>query len=392
MAKPTPKPTPTQSAQPGVDPALAGFAKALQDAISGQQGGQSVSKMPVYMGMGADGKTPITKTVQELKAEYLTVPQTTKDAIAQFLRARGQKVSDSAVRTVWGQMVEASAYQYGQEKSSGATTFSTPLDVLNKATNALASSGGYGLYNTPPQVYHIDQTGAQSALNIAALQNGYAGKFTAKDYNQFMNDYNAAAARNPASYRVINGVQYMQPSSFTPTDFTKHWLWAHANVSDPNLRGDAATTLSQLQAIAANNNLPLSQMEIQAAAKNVLNGTGTIDSYKQQWGQMAVSKYYPSLSDRMQATPGATVRDLLDPYISTIANTLELSPSQISLNDPLLHAAMGNGGTDGKDTSLSMFQLQQAAMNDPRWQKTSTANKYAADAAVAVARGFGFGV
>lgn len=81
---------------------------------------------------------------------------------------------------------------------------------------------------------------------------------------------------------------------------------------------------------------------------------------------------------------GVDLSTVYSPYKSILAQTLEINPNAITLNDPTLRMAIG------PDKEMSLYEYQKALRKDPRWQYTNQARTEAADIATTVLRDFGF--
>jgi hypothetical protein len=81
---------------------------------------------------------------------------------------------------------------------------------------------------------------------------------------------------------------------------------------------------------------------------------------------------------------GVDLSTVYSPYRSILAQTLEINPNSISLDDPTLRMAIG------PDKEMSLYEYQRSLRKDKRWQYTDQARSEAADVATTVLRDFGF--
>lgn len=81
---------------------------------------------------------------------------------------------------------------------------------------------------------------------------------------------------------------------------------------------------------------------------------------------------------------GVDLSTVYSPYKSLLAQTLEINPNSISLDDPTLRMAIG------PDKEMSLYEYQKALRKDPRWQYTNQAREQASSIATTVLRDFGF--
>lgn len=81
---------------------------------------------------------------------------------------------------------------------------------------------------------------------------------------------------------------------------------------------------------------------------------------------------------------GIDLSTIYSPYKTILAQTLEINPNSITLNDPTLRMAIG------PDKEMSLYEYQRALRKDNRWQYTDQARGEAADVAKTVLKDFGF--
>ena len=81
---------------------------------------------------------------------------------------------------------------------------------------------------------------------------------------------------------------------------------------------------------------------------------------------------------------GVDLSTIYSPYRSILAQTLEINPNSITLDDPTLRRAIG------PDKEMSLYEYQRSLRKDSRWQYTEQARSEASDIATTVLRDFGF--
>ena len=157
--------------------------------------------------------------------------------------------------------------------------------------------------------------------------------------------------------------------------------------------GQAAQYQQQLSQIYADYGFPTSQAGLDAQVEKLLSGQQTIDTYK-QYAINSAKAMYPSFAEQLDQ--GLTIKDIAQPYIQTMANTLELDPNTLSLNDPLIKKALQGNivTTNGKSTatSIPLYQFESTLRSDPRWDTTQNARDTVSSAIVHIGRDFGFSV
>lgn len=97
---------------------------------------------------------------------------------------------------------------------------------------------------------------------------------------------------------------------------------------------------------------------------------------------------FPGMAPQLQR--GLSLREAANPYLTALANTLEVDAGSLDLNDDLVQRVLNNVGQDGQFKPMSIYDAKIAARRDGRWQYTSTAKKEYTDVASQILRDFGF--
>jgi len=153
------------------------------------------------------------------------------------------------------------------------------------------------------------------------------------------------------------------------------------------LRGEAGNLQDQLRALAQMNGIRLSESYYESAARSVAGGLTTDDDWIREVRDQAAS-LWPSWSDKIKA--GVNARELASGYINVMADTFEILPDQISLDDPDLRQAMTGVDDKGNPKPMGLFDFQQKLRKDPRWMNTKQAEDQMTGIANEVLRMFGF--
>jgi hypothetical protein len=136
------------------------------------------------------------------------------------------------------------------------------------------------------------------------------------------------------------------------------------------LRGGAGDLQEGLRAIAQANGLSYTDNYYLSAAKSVMGGLSTANDWEREIREQAASMF-PIYGDKIRA--GANAYDLASPYISMMADELEIDRFGISLTDPYIRQALGGTDDQGNFTSMSLWEFQKKLRNDPRWMNTNKA-------------------
>ena len=100
---------------------------------------------------------------------------------------------------------------------------------------------------------------------------------------------------------------------------------------------------------------------------------------------------HPLLADRLKSDPSLTIKAIAQPVITLLANTWEVDPSSIGLDDPIVSQYLRPGGADGKGVTLNYADVKRLALASPKYEMTTKASEDARDAAVGLARAMGAG-
>ena len=253
---------------------------------------------------------------------------------------------------------------------------------------------------------------AQEIMRLAAEDAGYIAKFSKEDVNQFIKEFDAAQNKQvekvvtSTAQKTVEGAtpeavdktmsstaQTEYPSFFRPGDFAVDWVWKKINFGDEkSLGAKSLDALAQARGLVDKFNLlGVTDRDIRIAAKQIAMGKKTIDEYRVDLQQIA-KKEYPQFADRFATDPELTTYGIAEPVIKLLAKTWEMEDKDISIDDPIVSSYMNYAGPDGKGQPPSRADLLRKAKQHRKYEETTEANENARDAAVGLARAFGFGV
>lgn len=154
-----------------------------------------------------------------------------------------------------------------------------------------------------------------------------------------------------------------------------------------SLYGDAAELEKHMRGLATNYGVPYTDAWIKSQVRAVQTGYGDLNAFESLMRARAKAAF-PQFADQLDG--GMTLRDIADPYISTMANTLEVSETQIPLDDRWVKQAMSSKQADGTVGAMPLWEFERKLKDDPRWDKTKQARTQAFDTLAEVGRDFGF--
>lgn len=160
----------------------------------------------------------------------------------------------------------------------------------------------------------------------------------------------------------------------------------YIDFSKNNLTGEAGMHEYNMRAYANDMGVDLNQQSIKNYAQLVVKGMATQDDYQNYIREQAMSAY-PAFTQQIQG--GVRVKDIANPYIQSMAQSLEMNPFDITLKDPMIKQAMNGVNQDGKPAGLSVGDFQTMLRGDPRWRTTKQAQDKAMNIGAMVLKNMG---
>jgi len=261
-------------------------------------------------------------------------------------------------------------------------------------------------------VTRLTYNSAKAMLEQAMKEADFVGKLSSDDIKSFMDLFKAEqdkqiekviisarskitpGATEEATKKVIESVARQEfPSFFKPLDFAKNFVYSKIDFKDPSKLGaKSLDAFAKVRGLVEKFQLfGVSENEMRIAAKQVAMGEKTIEDYTVELQQIA-SKEYPQFADRFAKDPTLTTYDIALPVINMLAKTWQMDPKTVKMDNPYVMSYLNYAGPDGKGQQPSYYDLLLKAKNDPKYDLTEQANTDARDAAVGLARAFGFGV
>jgi hypothetical protein len=323
-----------------------------------------------------------------VKKSFSILPVASQVALTQYLiTIQNKQPTDAARQTLWNEIVDGAVAAFKQGKKQ------SPWDVLNVLTkNSPAMTGESVTYT------EYDPITSEALLNQIAKNIGFdVTQLTAVDKTDFFNKLNTeakASGKSTTRRAATGGMEtVITPSLFNAKDFTESFLWAKVNLgTTTNLPSSAIAKISSINALLKANGISdYSKKEINAFGIALASGTKTVDEFKSQFAAKAAARY-PLFAKRLQDTPGLTVMDVVEPYITQMAKYWEVDPNTIDLDNPDLDKFVRPDGTAGNVQMGSLSDWITYLKNHPNSEKAGWAKELGRDSAVGVARAMGFGV
>lgn len=288
-----------------------------------------------------------------------------------------------------------------------ATNIMSSSDILAKTGTIedyfkTAAGVGAGDKTSVPQSYVSSETQAKSDIN-SVFKDLLGREANDKELKALTVVLNDAQKKNPSKY--VNGVTYggLDKNQFLIDVITSGKYEAKPNAYPSilaNLAEEASGVKTKTEATKAGkeeatllsnktnilktaqaNGLPITEDEIDNYLSQVKAGKD-INVVLQTIRDTASLGLPDSIKKIVGA--GVDLASVYAPYKTALAQTLEINPSTITLNDPTLRMAIG------PDKEMSLYEYQRALRKDNRWQYTNQARTEASDVARTVLRDFGF--
>lgn len=258
--------------------------------------------------------------------------------------------------------------------------------AVDKFTNAVDNSDWYKNHSatarsvivqklSDPATYQQSLNQAQQTIQSIASQNGW--------------DLNQAQLQKIAQHALLTGND--SNTTWLEQAVGKRQHYGHLDDTG-DLQGNMAATADQLQQYASEYGQAPSAHALAHAAKQVLMGNQTADTYRQQYLAQAKSMF-PGLSTQLDS--GQTVADIADPYVQSMSNLLEVDPNTLSVRTPMIRKALQGTQqvTDGKSTTPAvqpLWAFEQDVRSDPRWAYTDNAKAQTATVLTQLGQDWGF--
>lgn len=152
--------------------------------------------------------------------------------------------------------------------------------------------------------------------------------------------------------------------------------------------GEAGESEDSLRKVALDMGQKLSDTTLKSWVRSIARGDSTVNDFEANMRSSA-EKMYPGYADQIKR--GLSVRDIANPYIETMAATLELNPANIGVFDSRVQKALKNRNADsGKAEEYSLHDFEMDVRKDPRWARTKQAQDAGMEVANQIMRDFGF--
>jgi hypothetical protein len=190
---------------------------------------------------------------------------------------------------------------------------------------------------------------------------------------------------NPADVdKLANDTLYLSWGKGVDTALLKQHVAATGRITGTG--GEAATTMQKLKNTAGSMGVQYADDWFANAAQSALSGKSNMDYYNKKIIDDAKSKY-AAFADQIDA--GQTVEAIASPYVQSMARILELSPTDINLDDPTIAQALQGFDAQNKPVAKPVWAFERELKQDDRYFKTNRAVQDMTGLASEIARQFG---
>jgi hypothetical protein len=270
--------------------------------------------------------------------------------------------------------------------------FDDRFDGYSRLAENKTSGGVGGLGNAPTTTQYPTISSPTDAVStINAVFNAELGRDATPSEIKIFSPKLMTAQRNKPSTQTIKTVKGKKIvetlTGLDPKQFLVDEINKNPNLKkeiDQRLQGAQSITRQDLEKTARANGLSLDAnfgTVVNDWVKRVDRGED-IDIFK----NLIRSTAKIGLPDKVgqMIDNGLDLDTIYSPYKKLMAATLEIDPTNISLNDPTLRMAIG------PDKEMSIYEYQNSLRRDPRWQFTDKAREKVSEVASRVLKDFGF--
>ncbi|HET7415520.1 MAG TPA: hypothetical protein VFI97_07475, partial [Arthrobacter sp.] len=150
--------------------------------------------------------------------------------------------------------------------------------------------------------------------------------------------------------------------------------------------GSLASAENQIKNYAYNNGVNLNDHTMQNWLRQIVRGNSTVEEYQQYITKQAAAAH-PNWSKELNS--GMSLADVASPYINSMAQLLEVDPSQINVNNRMIRQALSYQDEQGNWKQMTLADFEDRVRSDPRWMQTDNAKQQMMDTGTAILQRFG---
>jgi len=339
-------------------------------------GGRGMSK-PVTRNIPTDlddiAKIPIAGKEYTLGAAqdlFRKGDEKTKNAIVTLLKeynpGRNYKTADS-VNVAWNKLVE----DYSISNSVTKKPFTTWFIESSQYNTELAGIGDGTSVFLQPSVTPKDQAYQDFNEFIFDATGMNANPKDAEQYYKELRKLEQSKVAKQVTTRTGATTTQVSTPGITKEDrelLAAKFVDKYIDTKGiQNIGGIVGSNLSTLRKLASDYNITLSDADIRKEAINSLTDKNALENFKVKMQKIAKVRY----SNFAQSIDeGLTIKDIASPYINKMANTLEVNPNTINLDNRYVDKAL--------TSNMNFTDFDKLLRNTPEFPYTNNARSEAA--------------
>jgi hypothetical protein len=307
-----------------------------------------------------------------------------------FLEARG---ADNA--NVRGQVVSAGGRGGGGGKDKGPhkSDFGFDKEFLNKhpeikklVEDAVKNEWSPSQFQArlKETKWWEDHTKAQRSWQVLLTEDPAEAEKALKDSRRSIKTMASQMGVSLSDKQIDEMAERAARNGWDTTDLQLH-IGAKFKVGKGPEKGQGAVTVGQLEAMASDYGLPMSNQRLSKWTRNILQGEQTVEGYQNVLQEQA-RNLYPHLSHVIDNNQ--TIRDWADPFLSAASQMLGVSEAQMRLDKGKWSAVLDET-KDGKPMTMDAWQRLLRTDDRYGYDKTNNAQASSAQLTTALAQKFG---
>jgi hypothetical protein len=288
-------------------------------------------------------------------------------------------------------------YELAQRFGLTYTTINSNKELKNLFGQAVAQGWDATLFQAKIKNTKWWRTTSDSARKYFMLRTGDPATYKQK-YQQSAFDLNVLATQvglasqlgkgNKPSALLDKAIGYKMRDGWSDAR-VKAWLGSQVTMHGGEFYGEAGETYDQMFQLAYDNGIGHSKQWYTDRVREVVSGRSTVEGVAASIRNSAAAKYF-AFADQIRA--GQNALDLAQPYISSVAQILELPQTDIDLHNKYVNKAMTAKVQAGQQpgTQYPLWKFENDLRSDPLWRKTNNARESMFTVAHQVAKDFGF--
>jgi murein DD-endopeptidase MepM/ murein hydrolase activator NlpD len=230
-----------------------------------------------------------------------------------------------------------------------------------------------------------------NASNIVKQFMGNGIKITAAQAIEYAQQLMQSAIIDSSGKVVRYDQEFLNKIMANSIDFSKKSVIGDKTIY--NMTGKLETVANELYKRAWDYGFPSSMSNsrfegwFETTMRGLISGTLNAEDVDNDFQKQAMSMF-PGLTN--QLSQGQTLRQAADPWINAIANTWEVDPNSIDLNDKFVQRALNYTDEKGNVSTMNLYDAKKMARRSGNFDFTSTAKEEKTGIASTILRDFGF--